>query len=66
MYLVAAYSLQGNSAKAQVERTKLLTQRPGLSISELKALKTSDVPEYLQQIEAHLYAGLRKAGIPEN
>jgi len=66
VYLVAAYSLQGNSAKAQVERTKLLTQRPGLSISELKALKTSDVPEYLQQIEAHLYAGLRKAGIPEN
>jgi hypothetical protein len=35
------------------------------AILELKARRISDVPAYLQQTEAPLYAGLRKAGIPE-
>ena len=66
VYLVAAYALEGNAAKAQAEKSKLLTQRPGFSIADYKALGISDVPAYLQQTETHLYAGLRKAGIPEN
>jgi tetratricopeptide (TPR) repeat protein len=64
-YLVAAYALNGNTAKAQAEKAKLLSQRPGFSIADFKALRISDVPAYLQQTEIHLYAGLRKAGITE-
>jgi tetratricopeptide (TPR) repeat protein len=65
-YLVAAYALVGNATKAQAEKAKLLAQRTGFSIADFKALRISDVPAYLQQTETHLYAGLRKAGIPEN
>ncbi len=64
-YLVAAYALQDNAPKAQSEKAKLLTQRPRFSIAEFKARRISDVPAYLQQTEAHFYAGLRKAGIAE-
>lgn len=46
-------------------QAKLLAQRPDASIALFKASRVSDVPAYLQQIEAHLYVGLRKAGIPE-
>jgi len=66
VHLVAAYALQGNDGKAQAERTKLFTQRPAISIADLKAMRLSNEPAYLQQTETHLYAGLRKAGIPEN
>ena len=65
-YLTAAYALLGNDSKAQAEKAKLLTQRPGFSIADHKTLKISDVPAYLQQTETHLYAGLRKAGIKEH
>ena len=64
-HLVAAYALKANVARAEAEKTKLLAQRPGFSIADFKALRISDVPAYLQQTETHLYAGLRKAGIPE-
>lgn len=64
MYLAAAYALQGNGARVQSEKVKLLAW-PGASIAKFKATPISDVPAYLQQTETHLYAGLRKAGIPE-
>ena len=66
VYLVAAYALLGNVAKVQAEKAKLMTQRPAFSINDFKALQVSDVPAYLHQTEAHLYAGLRKAGIAED
>ena len=65
-YLVAAYANLGNDAKAQAEKSKLLTQRPAFSIADFRAFRFSDVPAYLQQTETHLLAGLRKAGIKEN
>jgi tetratricopeptide (TPR) repeat protein len=66
VYLVAAYALLGNVDKVQAEKAKLLTQRPAFSINDFKALRVSDVAAYLRQTEDHLFAGLRKAGIPEN
>ena len=66
VFLLAAYALQGNQGKAQAEKSKVLAQRPGFSIADFKARRISDVSAYLQQTETHLYAGLRKAGIPEN
>lgn len=64
MLLAAACALQGNDSRAQSEKVKL-AQWPGASIAEFKANRISDVPAYLQQTETNLYAGLRKAGIPE-
>ena len=65
-YLVAAYALKDNAAKAQAEKAKLLILRPRFSIADFEAFRISDVPVYLQQTETHLYTGLRKAGIAEN
>ena len=65
LFLVAAYALQGNDGRAQAEKAKLLAAQPKASIAYFKARRTSDVPAYLEQTEAHLYAGLRKVGIPE-
>ena len=64
-YLVAAYAQKGEIAKAEAEKLILLKQQPGMTIADLKALRLSNEPAYLQQTETHLYAGLRKAGIPE-
>jgi adenylate cyclase len=65
LYLVAAYAQKGETAKAEAEKKILLKQQPGMTITDLKAQRLSNDPVYLQQIETHLYAGLRKAGIPE-
>ena len=64
-YLVAAYAQKGETAKAEAEKIILLKQQPGMTIADLKALRLSNEPAYLQQTETHFYAGLRKAGIPE-
>ena len=66
LYLVAAYAQKGDLAKAAVAKTELLKRQPGMSIARIKAIKASDNPIFQQQAETHLYAGLRKAGIPEN
>ena len=65
LYLAAAYAHEGEVAKAETAKAALLRRRPGLSIADIKALKTSNEPAYLQQVETHFYSGLRKAGIPE-
>ena len=65
-YLVAAYAQKGETAKAEAEKAILLKWQPGMTIADLKTMRLSNDPTYLQQTETHLYAGLRKAGIPEN
>jgi tetratricopeptide (TPR) repeat protein len=64
-YLAAAYAQKNQIAQAEAEKTILLKQQPGITIADLKALRLSNEPAYLEQTETHLYAGLRKAGIPE-
>ena len=66
LYLAAAYAHKGDLAKASVAKTELLKRRPDMSIARFKARKLSDNPIFQQQTETHIYAGLRKAGIPEN
>ena len=43
-YLLAAYTHQGETAKADAEKATLLKRRPGVSIADFRALKLSDVP----------------------
>jgi tetratricopeptide (TPR) repeat protein len=66
VYLTAAYALTNNAQKMQAEKAKLKTLRPGFSIADFQSDRISNVPAYLEQTEAHLHAGLRKAGIPDN
>ena len=64
--LAAAYAQMGQLDLAGAERDRLLRLRSWFSIADEKAGEVSDDPTYLQQTEAHYYAGLRKAGIPEH
>jgi len=64
--LAAAYAQAGQLDRATTERNRLLALRSRYSIADDKANEVSDNPTYLQQTESHLYAGLRKAGVPEN
>ena len=66
LYLVAAYAQKGETARAEAEKLILLKEQPSVTIADLKAQRLSNDPTYMQQTETHLYAGLRKAGIPEN
>jgi class 3 adenylate cyclase/TolB-like protein len=63
--LMAAYAQSGNAAKAAAEKAIVLQRVPEYSIARYKALWKSDSPAYQTQTEAHILAGLRKAGIPE-
>jgi class 3 adenylate cyclase/TolB-like protein len=63
--LMAAYAQSGNAAKAAAEKAIVLRRVPEYSIARYKALWKSDSPAYQSQTEAHIIAGLRKAGIPE-
>jgi hypothetical protein len=65
LYLVAAYAHEGEVAKAEAAKAALLRRRPDLSIADIKAGGYSNEPAYLEQVETHLFAGLRKAGIPD-
>ena len=66
LYLLAAYAQIGDEAHVAATRTMLLRLRPGLSMAALKDLWYPDSPpESVLQAEAPLWAGLRKAGIPE-
>ena len=65
IYMTAAYAQQGQDAKAAAAREQLLKLWPDFALTRWKSLTASDSPVYWQQVETHLFAGLRKAGVPE-
>jgi TolB-like protein/tetratricopeptide (TPR) repeat protein len=66
LFLLGAYAQKGDMAKAEAVKVELLNRKPDVSIARLKnGPQVWANPLYQQQREAHLYAGLRKAGIPE-
>src|SRR5579862_1651577 len=66
LILVAAYALDGDTSKMAREKAKLLELRPGFTIANLQSIdRNLGAPAYYQMAEAHLYKGLREAGIPE-
>ena len=65
MLLAAIYAQKGDTAKATLARAEVLKKQPGMTIANFWWARASDVPVYRQQVEEHLNAGLRKAGIPE-
>ena len=50
---------------AQAAKVRLLALQPGVTIAAIRAMQLSDEPLYWQQFDAHIGAGLRKAGISE-
>jgi len=64
--LLGACAQKGDMAKVEAVKRELLKRQPEITIARLKAPRLWANPAYQQQREAHLYAGLRKAGIPEN
>ena len=66
LFLSGAYALKGDMARAEATKVELLRRKPDVSIARLKSGPPIWAnPVYQQQREAHLYAGLRKVGIPE-
>jgi len=66
LFLLGAYAQKGDMARAQVTKEELLKRKPDVTIAHLKnGPQFWANPLFQQQREAHLYAGLRKAGIPE-
>jgi tetratricopeptide (TPR) repeat protein len=65
LYLLAAYANSGQKAKADAVKAEVLREVPTYSIAQLRAKRYSDHPDYLVLAERNWYAGLRKAGIPE-
>ena len=64
MYLTAGYAQLGNAVKAAAAKAALLAKKPTFTIEKFKATDPG-IPGYQERAEAHFYAGLRKAGIPE-
>jgi tetratricopeptide (TPR) repeat protein len=63
--LVAVYAQQGEMAKAAIAKTAAFTLMPTLTIAKLKAMPPAGGQAYLDLLETHYYAGLRKASFPE-
>ena len=65
LLLTAAYAQKDQMAKASGVKSQFLKIQPGFTIARFKTLAVSDNPDFRQQTETHIIAGLRKAGIPE-
>lgn len=66
LFLLGASAQKGDMARAEAAKAELLKRKPDVSIAQLKSAAPDWAnPLYQQQREAHLYAGLRKAAIPE-
>jgi tetratricopeptide (TPR) repeat protein len=65
VYLSAAYAQHGDIAKAVTSKNAFLQQQPAYTIDRYRRTYAASSPAFLQQVEQHLAAGLRKAGLPE-
>jgi TolB-like protein/tetratricopeptide (TPR) repeat protein len=65
LQLLAAYAQNGDMEKAARVKVQLLERQHGYTIAIDRARLFSDHPDFVKQVETHLYPGLRKAGIPE-
>jgi adenylate cyclase len=60
-YLAASFAQIGDTSGAEQALSKLLESHPGISIKVVANLRRNEDPE----MQAHLVAALRKAGLPE-
>jgi adenylate cyclase len=65
MYLAAAYAQAGQIDRAKEAAARLVKAKPDITIELLRNRRYSSHPDYRRYEEGELFAGLRKAGIPE-
>lgn len=65
MLLTAIHAQRGDLSRAAVARAAMLKQQPGATVANNVYLRLSNDPLFRRQVDEHLLAGLRKAGIPE-
>lgn len=65
-WLTAAYAQLDDRINVEVAKKELLRRQPTFTISRFRSQGPSGHPMWLKQAEENLYAGLRKAGVPEN
>jgi len=65
MLLAAAYAMKGDRARAAEARAELLRREPTFAISWLLGTRGAIDPKAAAQRDAHLVAGLRRAGLPD-
>jgi hypothetical protein len=63
-WLAAGYAQTGNREKSSAAKAALLSKKPGFTLEKFRRVNVGN-PGFQQRTEAHLFAGLRKAGIPE-
>jgi adenylate cyclase len=64
--LAAVYFQLGDGTKAEIAKTEVLKQQPKFTIEKFKSLEPATRSDrYLVPAETHLYAALRKVGLPE-
>ena len=63
--LAAAYANAGDTVRAQATLEGMLRIVPGFTITQARAKRYSDHPEYQKLAEQYWYGGLRKAGLAE-
>jgi tetratricopeptide (TPR) repeat protein len=64
-FLTAAYAQGAQIDKAKEAAARLMKQKPEVTIELLRNRRYSSHPDYRRWEEGELFAGLRKAGIPE-
>ena len=62
--LAAAYAHRGETARAEIKKAEVLRLQPGRTIANLKNTDSLH-PDYVRLSDETIYAGLRKAGFPE-
>jgi len=65
LYSTAVYAQLGQNAKATSAKEQLLKRLPDFTLERWRLFITSDNKVYWDQVETHLFAGLRKVGIRE-
>jgi hypothetical protein len=65
VFLAAAYAQVGELRQARALRDAVLRSVPGFTIAMHRSRSKSLEPAYLELVETHVYAGLRKADFPE-
>jgi adenylate cyclase len=64
MFVTALYANTGDVGRAQAARARLMELAPGFTIGKFKTRAPSH-PEFVRQLEEHVFPGLRKVGVPD-
>jgi DNA-binding winged helix-turn-helix (wHTH) protein/TolB-like protein len=64
-YLVAAYTHNGETAKAAKAKEALFSKQPGYTLARYRAMLHSSPPAFFELFDKHVAPALLKAGIPD-